>query len=230
MTRSSILLRIFKWTAMVVLALLAVYGGLALLLPRIPVHADWRAPADGIEIFVESNGVHTDFVVPVRTTSFDWSQELPFEWFEQADATYTYLCFGWGDRGFYLETPGWKDLRFGTAFKAAFFLSSSAVHVTYYRWPPLASADCRELRVTPAQYLQLTDYILASFARAADGRLTRIDHPGYTPHDRFFVANGTYSLFHTCNGWTGQGLAAIGVRTGLWTPFARDVMRQLGAP
>ena len=74
---------------------------------------------------------------------------------------------------------------------------------------------------------RLADYVLSSFTCQADGRLEPIDHPGYTPHDRFFVAKGTYSLIHTCNGWTGTGLDAIGVRTGLWTPFAGDVMRQL---
>lgn len=222
--------RLLRWLARIAvgaLALLALYGGLALLLPRIPLHADWRNPVSGIPIYVESNGVHTDFVLPARTATLDWSSHLPFAWFEQADETFEYVSIGWGDRGFYLETPGWKDLRLSVAFKAVFFLGTSAMHVTWYRWPPLPSADCRELRLTPEQYRGLADFILSSFTRDADGRLEPIDHPGYTEHDRFFVANGTYSLIHTCNGWTGAGLDAIGVRTGLWTPFAGDVMRQL---
>jgi uncharacterized protein (TIGR02117 family) len=209
------------------LALLGLYGASALLLPRIPLNRSWRNPPAGIPVFVESNGVHTDFVVPVRSATIDWTRHLPFRWFEAVDETFEYLSFGWGDRGFYLETPGWEDLRFGIAFKAVFFLGSSALHVTYERWPPMARDDCRELRLTQDQYRRLCDFLLASFTRDAEGRFEPIDHPGYTPRDRFFVAKGTYSLFHTCNGWTGAGLDAIGVRTGVWTPFARDVMRQL---
>jgi uncharacterized protein (TIGR02117 family) len=217
-----------KRTLLGALAAVALYGALALLLPRIPRHGDWFNPKLGIPIYVESNGVHTDFVVPVRTAAVDWTKHLPFDWFEEADDTFEYLCFGWGDRGFYLETPGWKELRLSVAFKALFFLGSSAMHVTYYRWPPAVSADCRELRITREQYERLAAYLLASFGRDDAGRLARIDHAGYTAHDRFFAATGTYSLFHTCNGWTGAGLDAIGVKAGLWTPFAGDVLRFLG--
>lgn len=221
------LLRIAARVVLSLLLLLGLYGASALLLPRIPVHAGWRNPAAGIPVFIESNGVHTDFVVPVRSATIDWSQSIPFRWFDAVDEGFECLSFGWGDRGFYLETPGWEDLRFSVAFKAVFFLGESAMHVTYERWPPPAGDDCRELRLTPEQYRRLADYLIASFARDAEGRLEPIDHPGYTPHDRFFVAKGTYSLFHTCNSWTGAGLDAIGVRTGVWTPFAGDVLRQL---
>jgi uncharacterized protein (TIGR02117 family) len=221
------MLRLLVRLLLALLALVGLYGGLALLLPRIPLHPEWRNPALGIPVFIESNGVHTDFVVPVRTATIDWSQHFPTSFVEEAGGTFECLSFGWGDRGFYLETPGWEDLRFGVAFKAVFFLGTTAMHVTWYRWPPLARDDCRELHLAPEQYRKLADYILASFAKGADGRVVPIDHPGYTPHDRFFVANGTYSLIHTCNGWTGAGLDAIGVRTGLWTPFAGDVLRQL---
>lgn len=221
------LLRVVLRGVLGLLVLIGLYGACALLLPRIPVHRDWRNPTSGIPVFVESNGVHTDFIVPVRSATIDWSRHLPYRWFAAADETFNYLSFGWGDRGFYLETPGWEDLRFSVAFRAVFFMSTSAMHVTYERWPPMERDDCRGIRLTEEQYRKLCDYLLASFARAADGRLDPIDHPGYGPSDRFFVAHGTYSLFHTCNGWTGKGLDAIGVRTGVWTPFAGDVMRQL---
>jgi uncharacterized protein (TIGR02117 family) len=230
MSKLRLILRILKRTLLLVVGGVALYGGLALLLPRIPLHADWRPPDAGVTLFIESNGVHTDFVVPIRTAAVDWSQHLPYEWFERADATFEYVSFGWGDRGFYLETPTWSDLKFTTAFKAAFFLDTAALHVTYYRWPPATTPHCRELRISADQYRQLVDYILTTFVSDANGRFEPIDHPGFTSHDRFFAAHGTYSLFHTCNGWTGAGLDAIGVRTGLWTPFAGDVLRHLGPP
>jgi hypothetical protein len=44
-----------------------------------------------------------------------------------------YLAFGWGDKGFYLNTPEWADLKVSTALNAAFGLSSSAIHSTFYK-------------------------------------------------------------------------------------------------
>ena len=50
-------------------------------------------------------------------------------------------------------------------------------------------------------------------------------HDGYGPQDVFYDAPGTYTLRNTCNQWTSNMLAAAGVRTGWWTPFAGGVMK-----
>src|SRR5262245_2445747 len=68
-TRRRRLLRWLARAAVLALALAALYGGLALILPRIPLHSDWKNPESGIVIYVESNGVHTDFVLPARTAT-----------------------------------------------------------------------------------------------------------------------------------------------------------------
>ena len=222
------LLRWLKRTVYGVLAFLLIYAVVAFLLPRIPIHSDYQAPASGVKLFIESNGVHTDFVVPVSSSVVDWTKHLPREWFEQVDASFQYVSFGWGDRGFYLETPNWGDLRFGTAFKATFFLSSTLMHVTYLKWEPPENERCRPLVVSEAQYRTLVEFLLATFERDSNGSLQRVDHAGYTPRDRFLKARGRYSLVRTCNVWTGEGLDAMGVKTGFWTPFAGDVMRYLG--
>ena len=223
------LLRIAKRLGATLLALLASYGAAALILPRIPVNdAARRSSERGATVFVESNGVHADFVLPARACGIDWTARLPAEWFEAVDGTFGWIAIGWGDKGFYLETPTWSDLEFGTAFRAAFFLSSAAMHVTWLRDAPLPGPRCRRLDLTEEQYRALAAYVLGSFALDETGRPRRIDHPGYTAHDRFFDATGTYSFIHTCNEWTGAGLRRIGVRTGLWTPFAADVLRHLG--
>jgi uncharacterized protein (TIGR02117 family) len=220
-------LRLFGRLCLGLVAFVLLYAALAFALPRIPVNSEYEQPEHGLRAFVESNGVHTDFVVPIRSTLVDWTEHFPLEWFEQVDPTFEYISFGWGDKGFYLDTPTWRELTFSTAFKAVFFLGSSAVHVTYYRYPPLASETCRRLPLTDEQYKELIAYVLASFQRDEDGRVMRIDHAGYTPCDRFFEGKGKYSLVHTCNSWTGSGLDEIGVKTGLWTPFAWDVLRFL---
>ena len=50
-------------------------------------------------------------------------------------------------------------------------------------------------------------------------------YPGYGAQDVFYSARGRYSAGNTCNQWTSDTLAAAGVRTGWWTPFAGGVMK-----
>lgn len=57
---------------------------------------------------------------------------------------FNYIAFGWGDKGFYLDTPTWADLKFSTAFKAAFWMGQSAMHTTYYR-EVKEGEDCKRL-------------------------------------------------------------------------------------
>lgn len=212
--------------AMVVIALAILYLLLAWLLPKIPVNRDFVQPASGVTIYIESNGVHTDIVVPVKNKQVSWLQYISYSDFEQVDSTFSWIAFGWGDKGFYLETPTWAELKFTTAFKAVFFLGSTAMHVTCKRTPVL-HPRMRKLVITEEQYVMLAEYIINSFEKDADGNFIRIDHPGYSDHDCFYEAHGTYSFLNTCNEWTGNGLEYSGVRVGFWTPFDRSVFDQL---
>jgi hypothetical protein len=56
-----------RWGGGTVLALVApllLYIAAGLIGGAVPVNAGWRPPAQGVRIFVESNGVHTGIVVP----------------------------------------------------------------------------------------------------------------------------------------------------------------------
>src|SRR5688572_12434230 len=88
--------------------------------------------AKNITIFIKSNGVHTDIVVPTKTSIINWRNFVLPENTRKKDSTCQYLAFGWGDKGFYLETPTWGDLKASTALNAAFGLSTTAIHTTYY--------------------------------------------------------------------------------------------------
>lgn len=59
-------------------------------------------------------------------------KELPFENTISMRSDYVYLSVGWGDKGFYLDTPTWAEPETFTAFKAVFLVSESAMHCTYY--------------------------------------------------------------------------------------------------
>ena len=63
----------------------------------------------------------------------DWSQKFLYEDTVAKDSTLRYIAIGWGDKGFYLDTPTWADLKFSTAFKAAFWLGNSAIHTTFIK-------------------------------------------------------------------------------------------------
>ena len=56
------------------LALFALAGWIGSSIPR---NRDWREPADGIEIMVGTNGVHTELVLPLVTPEKDWRAEFP---------------------------------------------------------------------------------------------------------------------------------------------------------
>lgn len=211
-----------------VLMLPVLYVSLAVVLGLVPVNRDFDTDQqDGVEVFVWSNGVHTSFVVPLRSDSVDWAAQFPGAHFRNvAPEAMTHAAFGWGDQGFYLETPTWGDLTVGTTVRALFARSETAMHVTYLR-RPRPSATMKRLVVTEQQYALLVDHITTSFRRTDDGALVWIEQSGYGPRDTFYEAVGSYNLFQTCNDWTGRGLRSIGVRMGVWTPFAQSVMHHL---
>jgi uncharacterized protein (TIGR02117 family) len=130
---------------------------------------------------------------------------------------------GWGDKGFYIDTPTWEDLKASTAFKAAFGLGSTAMHISFRKAPPRPGELCKKLILSEKQYQLLVKYIQSSF-RMKEGKPELIKHPGYSEQDCFYEANGSYSMFRTCNVWTGNGLRTIGNRIGSWTPFHRGVL------
>ena len=111
--------KFFKYIGLFLLALIT-YGLLVSLLSFIPVSANQFAIDEPkVDIFILSNGVHTDIVVPVKNDTFDWSKQIKFEHTKAKDSTAKYVAMGWGDRGFYLETPTWADLKASNALKAA---------------------------------------------------------------------------------------------------------------
>jgi len=195
----------------------------------IPVNTGSRQPATGVEVWVIHRGVHVDFAVPLRHEVHDWLSELDVADFDGEPMSASYLVVGWGDRGFYLETPTWSDLRASTALQALSYTGHTALHVELMGLPATDLSQ-RRLVLTTAQYRELVAYIRAAFARDADGRVRPIPGAHYGHHDAFYEAVGTYGVFHTCNTWVNEGLRRIGVRSALWAVFASSVMRHLPLP
>lgn len=202
----------------VLLVLLLAYIAAGLIGGAVPVNSDWRAPEQGVEIWVESNGIHTGIVVPKVAAGVDWRPlARPEHLADPRYAAYDHLSFGWGERAFYLETPTWAEVKATTVLGAAFGSAETLVHVDHVP-RPRATADVRRLVVTPDQYRRLAAYIAASVRPGANR------HRGYGRYDVFYEGTGRYSALRTCNTWTGAALRHAGVRVGWWTPFPLTVM------
>ncbi|WP_347343802.1 TIGR02117 family protein [Mucilaginibacter sp. JRF] len=196
---------------------MAIYLIAAFTVPVIGVSAEKVTDKD-ITIYILTNGVHTDIVVPLRTADKDWSQEISFKNVVRPDTNATLVAFGWGDKGFYLNTPTWAELKFSVAFKAAFGLSSSAMHTTFYK-NLRESSSCKKIHISREQYLRLVGYIENSIKLDSMGHVINIKTTAnYGDHDAFYEAKRRYNFFYTCNTWANYALKASGQKACLWTP------------
>lgn len=198
--------------------LIVIYVIFGLLLPKIEVPAEQTNEPKTITAYILTNGVHTDLVVPIKSAEIDWSQEIPFENTKSKKTDYNYLSVGWGDKGFYLDTPTWADLKVSTAVKAAFWLSESAMHCTFYE-KMTEGEDCKKIMLTKTQYLSLISFIKGKFDRNQNGKTILIKTDAvYDVNDAFYDAKGSYSFLNTCNTWANDGLKAAGQKAAFWTP------------
>ena len=212
-------LRILGWILLVPIGLAATYLTAAAAGGFLP-HSVVPDPApQEIEIFVHSNGVHADLLLPVSALDVDWRKHLSFDDPDVADGGFPYLAFGWGDKAFYLTTPSWSDLKLSTALLALSGLDSTVMHVQAALAPPPGPRSGRML-LTADQYRHLVAFIEQSFQHDAAGAPMPIAGAHYYGrHDAFYEAQGHYSAFNTCNEWTRQALASAGQPTALWAPF-----------
>lgn len=218
-----LLRNVFKgigWVVGGLVGAVAVYLVAAVGLSAVPAGRQESEPREAaqVEAYVLSNGVHTDLVVPVRTAQIDWSRYISYADTPAADTTMRYVGFGWGDKGFYLHTPTWAQLKPGTALRAMFWLSTTAMHTTFHH-RPVPGPKCVRLHLTSAQYARLIQFIQQTFAPDAQGQPQHISGYSYGRYDAFYEAKNTYNLFYTCNTWANAGLKAAGQKAALWTPF-----------
>lgn len=209
------------WRALAWLALLVglyfLAGWIGSSLPR---NADWREPAQGVEILIETNGIHTAIVMPLVTQQKDWRPDFPATDLAMPDRPYTHVSISWGEREVFLNTPTWADLSPLTALRVVTFGGEGLLHVAHYV-RPAPDATIRPLRLSEADYARLVRRLERDLLPRAQRRRYR----GYDANDVFYDAPGRYTPIHTCNQWTSEVLGDAGVRTGRWTPFPGGVMK-----
>lgn len=208
----------FLKTLGIILGIIFVYALLGYLLPFIEVSAKDDGERKEIPIYIYTNGVHTDIVMPVKNDLHDWSTKIPFANTKSKKTDYQYVGIGWGDKGFYLDTPTWADLKFSTAFNAAFWLSDSAMHCSYYSKMTVAD-DCKMMMISKSQYRELVKFVDEKFDKDASGNYVLIPTDAvYSDNDAFYDAQGKYSFLNTCNTWANDALKSAGQKAALWTP------------
>lgn len=219
-----------KRRAKSILGWLLLLAGLAFLAGEagglIGTNRDWRAPEDGVTIYVETNGFHTGFILPAQAEGIDWHAMFPPT--DVSDARYhatgatDHVAISWGERDFYLGTPDWRNLDPVTMARAAIGSDATLIHI-YHMTRPQEGRYARRLVISHAAYRALAARLMQSVAIPDSGPLTPI--PGYGGDDVFYPGRGRYSLVNSCNVWTGDHLRSIGVRVGAWTPAEHHVMR-----
>lgn len=169
-------------------------------------------------IYVSSNGVHTDLIFHKNTLDADFAAQL--QPVEGAD----YIAIGWGDKGFYLYTPSWAELKISTALIAGFLPSTTLMHVTHYQ---RVNPKWKSIQLCPKQRNQLNAFVRASFKCNAEGNIQILEGTGYRDNDFFYEAKGNYTCLYTCNIWVNQALKKAHVKTAIWSPFDKGIMKHL---
>ncbi|MBQ0733676.1 TIGR02117 family protein [Aquimarina celericrescens] len=186
------------------------YFLVSLILTYIPVNNDNDITKNDHSIYLSSNGVHLEIIIPKKNLDPLILDGLKFEDQEQ------FFSFGWGDRIFYVETPTWGDLTFVNGFRALFVNTSTLIHVTRYS---KTQKDWAEIKINSVQLEKMNSYISKTFQLDSYGNKVLLPGLGYFKNDDFYEATGNYNCFRTCNSWVNTGLKQSDIKACLWTPY-----------
>ena len=102
--------------------------------------------------------MRTDFILSIKNDLFYWSEISDADAFIRRFGEHSYMGFGWGDRGFYLEILTWSDVTFKIIFKAMCLPSPTVVHVTVFEKLPIHFKYFIKIIKNWEQYVLLWEY------------------------------------------------------------------------
>ena len=208
--------KIIKWILCFLLIPIA-YLIISLILSSITVGRTMSNESSEKVIYLNTNGVHLDIVIPIENIDSLVLSEIKHSRNEK------YLSFGWGDENFYINTPTWGDLTFNNAFSAMFLKSSTLMHVTRYKQE---RSNWIEIKVTKSELQKLNSYLFDTFEIDENGLKIILKNKGYSSIDDFYKSKGSYSCFKTCNSWVNIGFKESGLTSCVWTPFDFGLMNK----
>jgi uncharacterized protein (TIGR02117 family) len=215
-----ILVRCLVWSVLTVVCGLILYGAAALGCALFPSagRPQLETAADP-PIYMCASLAHTDIVMPIGDDASDWRATFPRIAGDMPDTAY--LAIGWGDLGFYRDTPSWSDLRPGIALRALSGLGPSTLHVIAVI-RPAEGLGCLRMTADRAARLALARFVADSAKRDAAGKAILLGMP--RQNEGFYAANGRYSPWRTCNVWASEALASAGLPAARWAPFSFGVI------
>lgn len=173
----------------------------------------------GVTVYMKTDGIHTDFVFPVEHKDIDWKRVFSPLDTKGKNPHLEYISIGWGDQGFFLNTPEWSDLKVSTAVNACFYMSKSAVHINYMKDLDQVKAYYVQFTIPEKKYKHLYKYVYKTLKRDKSQKVECITGRGYWETDAFYEAKGVYGLFNTCNSWINKGLKSADLPSCFWAPF-----------
>lgn len=207
-----------------VAGLIASYALAALVLGLMPVNRSFVEPADGVEIFVFTNGVHAGLALPLSSPEVDLAGLFPPP--PGNEGREIFVMIGWGDRRVYTETPTWADVSLPSVVLALLGSNDTVVHVEHIA-RPRGSADFVAVRLGAEGYRRLVAHMRASLRGNGAGRPVFLPGVNHGRRDAFYLGTGRYTAIYTCNEWVRAGLAAAGVRTAVWAPLDWAIFHHL---
>ncbi|WP_418179184.1 TIGR02117 family protein [Aliarcobacter lanthieri] len=189
------------------------------------ISQNYELTSNDYMIYIKSNGVHTDIVLPLENNIIKWNEFFPFEDTKSKNKDFEYISIGWGDKGFYLDTPTWSELKVSTALIAGTGLGNAALHITYYK--DIIKDDLTyPINISREQYLSIVQSIIASLQYENNKPINIKTTSQYGENDSFYEAIGSYSIFHTCNTWTNKVLKKANLPSAKWVAFDDGILYQ----
>lgn len=203
----------------------AIYFAADFILSRISANHNDNNQNKNITAYILSNGVHTDIVLPMKNELQDWTEIFPLENTKGNAQDHNFVSIGWGDKGFYLNTPEWKDLILKTALIAGLGIGETALHITYYK-NMVEDELCYKIQIDTNQYNAIKDYVLQALDKDENGKPILIKtNAQYGDDDAFYEAKGAYNLFYSCNTWSNAALKKANMPSAVWTVFDTGILR-----
>lgn len=193
-----------------ILAIPITYLLVALIISLVSVNGNGKAEPTPKTIFLSTNGVHLDIILPKEYLTADLLEDLSYSPLDQ------YFAFGWGDENFYLNTPTWADMTLKNATQAMLWKSSTLVHLSRYQ---RNDNSWTAVKISDAALAKINAYLQNAFQTHSHGRKMILAQGGYGLQDDFYKAKGSYSCFYTCNTWVNAAFKESGLKACLWTPY-----------
>ena len=153
-------------------------------------------------IYVMGHGWHTSLVV--QRAELLTASGLSITTSRQG----IYLEIAWGDKDFYQA----REPTFALAIQAAVKSTGSVLHIVGFTLPPEAyfpTSDVFTVRLSLPGFAALSTFIHTTYKRDAQGRTISLGQ-GWYGDSTFYLAEGRYHLFNTCNNWLARALHVAG--------------------